>query len=43
MCEKWFLLGDIHGSAEPIQYFYNENKERLCLNKSKNHMILLGM
>lgn len=22
MNEQWFLLGDIHGSAQPVHYFY---------------------
>ena len=26
MNEQWFLLGDIHGSAQPVHYFYQENK-----------------
>lgn len=42
MKEQWFMLGDIHGSAEPIYYFYNENRERLNLDSSRNYMILLG-
>lgn len=42
MDEKWFLLGDIHGSAEPVMDFYLKNKERLNLDSSKNYMILLG-
>ena len=42
MNEQWFLLGDIHGSAQPIYYFYQENKERLNLDSSENYMILLG-
>ena len=32
MNEQWFLLGDIHGSAQPVHYFYQKNKERLSLN-----------
>ena len=42
MNEQWFLLGDIHGSAQPVYYFYQENKERLSLDSSENYMILLG-
>ena len=42
MNEQWFLLGDIHGSAQPVHYFYQENKERLSLDSSANYMILLG-
>lgn len=25
MNEQWFLLGDIHGSAQPVHYFYQKN------------------
>ena len=32
MNEQWFLLGDIHGSAQPVHYFYQKNKERLSLD-----------
>lgn len=42
MNEQWFLLGDIHGSAQPVHYFYQKNKERLSLDSSENFMILLG-
>ena len=42
MNEQWFLLGDIHGSAQPIYYFYQKNKDRLSLDSSENYMILLG-
>ena len=42
MNEQWFLLGDIHGSAQPVHYFYQKNKERLSLDSSENYMILLG-
>ena len=27
MNEQWFLLGDIHGSAQPVHYFYQKNKQ----------------
>ena len=40
--QNWFLLGDIHGSAEPIRYFYNQNRERLSLDECDNYIILLG-
>lgn len=40
--ENWFLLGDIHGSANPILDFYNKNKERLSLDESNNYILLLG-
>ena len=40
--QNWFLLGDIHGSAEPIRYFYYQNRERLSLDDCDNHIILLG-
>lgn len=42
MNENWFLLGDVHGETAPIEYFYNQNSERLKLNESKNYIILLG-
>ena len=42
MNEQWFLLGDIHGSAQPIYYFYQKNKDRLSLDSAENYMILLG-
>lgn len=40
--QNWFLLGDIHGSAEPIRYFYYQNRARLSLDDCDNHIILLG-
>ena len=40
--QNWFLLGDIHGSAEPIRYFYYQNREGLSLDDCDNHIILLG-
>lgn len=42
MKENWFLIGDIHGEAGPIGYFYNQNKDRLKLDDFKNNIILLG-
>lgn len=42
MKQNWFLLGDIHGEAGPVKYFYNQNKERLKLDECENYMILLG-
>lgn len=39
---NWFLLGDIHGQAAPIEYFYKFNKERLNLDTFQNNLILLG-
>ncbi len=42
MKENWFLLGDIHGDAYPIECFYTGNKDKLESDRSKNHLILLG-
>lgn len=42
MKERWYLLGDIHGSYQPIRDFYEENHERLQLDDFNNHIILLG-
>lgn len=42
MKENWFLLGDIHGEAGPIEYFYHQNRDRLKLDECINYMILLG-
>lgn len=42
MKENWFLLGDIHGETAPISNFYNQNKDRLNLDKCQNNIILLG-
>lgn len=42
MKENWFMIGDIHGEVTPIEIFYNEAKEKLQLDTSKNHLILLG-
>ena len=42
MRENWFLLGDIHGESGPIEYFYNQNRDRLELDACKNSIILLG-
>lgn len=42
MKENWFLLGDIHGEAGPIEYFYRQNRDRLKLDECINYMILLG-
>ena len=39
---NWFLLGDIHGQAAPIEYFYNKNNDRLNLDDCQNNIILLG-
>lgn len=39
---NWFLLGDIHGSALPIENFYRKNKERLHLDEAESRIILLG-
>lgn len=39
---NWFLLGDIHGQAAPIEYFYKFNNERLNLDTFQNNLILLG-
>lgn len=36
MRENWFLLGDIHGESDPIEYFYNQNRDRLELDACKN-------
>ena len=35
MNEQWFLLGDIHGSAQPVHYFYQENKELSLIHISE--------
>lgn len=32
MKQNWFLLGDIHGEAAAIEYFYNHHRERLKLD-----------
>lgn len=40
--EQWFLIGDIHGSTNEIEYFYNQNKERLNLDHTDNYLIILG-
>lgn len=40
--QNWYLLGDIHGDAAPIEYFYFQNKDRLRLDACDNHIILLG-
>lgn len=42
MKENWFLIGDIHGDANPITYFYMRNRNRLQLDGCKNTIILLG-
>lgn len=42
MRTNWFLLGDIHGQAAPIEYFYKFNNERLNLDTFQNNLILLG-
>lgn len=42
MKQNWFLLGDIHGDAGPIEYFYHQKKEPLALDACENFMILLG-
>lgn len=42
MKENWFLLGDIHGEVAPIEYFYNQNRDRLKLDECQNNIILLG-
>lgn len=42
MKENWFLLGDIHGEAGSIEYFYRQNRDRLKLDECINYMILLG-
>ncbi len=39
---NWYLIGDIHGEAEPIKNFYEDNNERLNLDKSESAFILLG-
>ena len=40
MKENWFLLGDIHGEKAPIANFYNQNKDRLNMDKCQNNIIL---
>ena len=40
MKENWFLLGDIHGETAPIANFYNQNKDRLNMDKCQNNIIL---
>lgn len=42
MKENWFMLGDIHGETAPVEYFYNQNKDRLKLDECHNNIILLG-
>lgn len=42
MKQNWYLLGDIHGEAAAIEYFYNQNRERLNLDDCQNNIILLG-
>lgn len=42
MKQNWFLLGDIHGEAAAIEYFYNHHRERLKLDDCQNNIILLG-
>lgn len=40
--DNWFLIGDIHGDDRIIKEFYEKNKDKLSLDASKNHIILLG-
>ena len=40
--DRWFLLGDLHGEAAPIDLFYWDNRDRLNLDDGNNHIILLG-
>lgn len=42
MKDNWFLSGDIHGDAAPIEYFYYQNRDRLRLDECMNYIILLG-
>ena len=42
MKQNWFLLGDIHGEAAAIEYFYNHHRERLKLDDCQTNIILLG-
>lgn len=41
---KWLLMGDIHGDAGPVAYFYHHNKDRLQLDDPNltTRIILLG-
>ena len=29
MNEQWFLLGDIHGSAQPVHYFLSRKQREI--------------
>lgn len=42
MRENWFLLGDIHGNAAPVAFFYKKNRRRCKFDRTRNYMILLG-
>lgn len=42
MKQTWFLIGDIHGEAEPIADFYKKIKKKLSVRAENNHIILLG-
>ena len=41
MKDNWFLLGDIHGDAAPIEYFYYQNRDRLYPWEGEKEMLLL--
>lgn len=40
MKQNWFLLGDIHGEAAAIEYFYNHHRERLKLDDCQTRVKL---
>lgn len=42
MKDKFYLSGDLHGDSSAMQYFFEQNNERLHFNKEHSHMILLG-
>ena len=42
MKETWFLIGDIHGDANPIDAFYKKIKNKLSVRAENNHIIILG-
>ena len=41
MKDNWFLLGDIHGDAAPIEYFYYQNRDRLSLVEEEKSVELV--
>lgn len=40
--EKWFLVGDLHGTARLMEYFYRKVKHKIDFDSTKVNMILLG-